>query len=192
MKLVVVALLICCSLILACRHTTPEPERRQLGWSGWIEETAARRGYIKPGDVGQFGCPPGWRGVEDTAAGLRGRQVSAVYMGTDPLPHDGTVTCVAQAEFALPQPSTVAYVSTAANPPATFPRLAGNRTRFHDYRIQVGATAQCGDLYRSGDAMRSAPDRGSAARSSEVAGRSAGGDEARLPGNGQRRMSCGG
>jgi hypothetical protein len=87
----------------ACRHRTPQPERRQLGWSGWIEETAAQRGYIKPGDFAQFGCPPGWRGVEDTAAALRGRQVSAVYMGADPPPRDGTVTCVAQADFALPQ-----------------------------------------------------------------------------------------
>jgi hypothetical protein len=105
-KLVAVALLTCCTIMLACRHKTPQPERRQLGWSGWIEETAAQRGYIKPGDFAQFGCPPGWRGVEDTAAALRGRQVSAVYMGTDPPPRDGTVTCVAQADFALPQPYT--------------------------------------------------------------------------------------
>ena len=81
MKLVVVGLLMCCTVMVACRHKTAQPERRQLGWSGWIEETAAQRGYIKPGDIAQFGCPPGWLGVEDTAAALRGRQVSTVYVG---------------------------------------------------------------------------------------------------------------
>jgi hypothetical protein len=45
--------------------------------------------------------------VEDTAAALRGRQVSTVYMGTDPPPREGTITCVAQADFALPQPYTL-------------------------------------------------------------------------------------
>ncbi len=107
MKLVVVALLMCCTVMLACRHTTPQQERRQLGWSGWIEDTAAQRGYIKPGDFAQFGCPPGWLGVEGTAAALRGRQVSTVYMGPDPPPREGTITCVAQADFALPQPYTL-------------------------------------------------------------------------------------
>jgi hypothetical protein len=106
-KLVAVALLMCCcTIMLACRQKTPQPERRQLGWSGWIEETAVQRGSIKPGEFAQFGCPPGWRGVEDTAAALRGRQVSAVYMGTDPPPREGTITCVAQTDFALPQPYT--------------------------------------------------------------------------------------
>lgn len=62
-----------------------------------------QRGYVKPGDIAQFGCPPGWFGVEDTAAALRGRQVSTVYRGPDPPPQEGTLTCVAQAEFALPQ-----------------------------------------------------------------------------------------
>ena len=104
MKVIILALLMCCTVMLACRHKTPQPERRQLGTSGWIEETAAQRGYIEPGDFAQFGCPPGWRGVEDTAATLRGSQSSTVYMGTDPPPHEGTITCVAQAEFALPQP----------------------------------------------------------------------------------------
>lgn len=101
-KLMIVALLMCWTVLLAC-HKAPQRERRQLGWSGWIEETAAQRGYIEPGDFAQFGCPPGWRGVEDTAATLRGSQASTVYMGTDPPPREGTVTCVAQAEFALPQ-----------------------------------------------------------------------------------------
>ena len=115
MKLVVVALLMCCTVMLACRHKAPQPERRQLGWSGWIEETAAQRGYIKPGDFAQFGCPPGWLGVEDTGAALRGRQVSTVYMGSDPQPREGTITCVAQANFALPQPSTLS--SSEQRPP---------------------------------------------------------------------------
>jgi hypothetical protein len=105
-----VALLVCCTVVIACRHETPRSERRQLGWSGWIEETAAQRGYVKPGDFAQFGCPPGWLAVEDTAAALRGRQVSTVYMGTDPPSREGAITCVAQAEFDLPQ----AYVGNAS------------------------------------------------------------------------------
>ena len=96
-----VALLISVGIVVACRQPTP-PLRPSAGWSGWIEETAAQRGHIKPGDVAQFGCPPGWLGVEDTAAALRGRQVSTVYLGTDPPPTEGTITCVAQQEFALP------------------------------------------------------------------------------------------
>jgi len=106
MKLMTAVLLICGTVMLGCRQKMPQPERRQLGWSGWIEDAAAQRGYVKAGDFAQFGCPPGWRGVEDTAAALRGRQVSAVYMGTDPPPREGTITCVAQTEFALPQPYT--------------------------------------------------------------------------------------
>jgi hypothetical protein len=104
--LAIVGLLICSSAVIACRDQPPQPARRQLGWSAWIEETAAQRGHIKPGDFAQFGCPPGWRGVEDTAAALRGRQVSTVYMGTDPPPNEGTITCVAQVEFGLPPPSS--------------------------------------------------------------------------------------
>src|SRR5919108_1063995 len=104
MKAVALALLMVCTITVGCRQRTAQPERRQGDWSGWIEESAAQRGYIKPGDFAQFGCPPGWRGVEDTAAALRGREVSSVYMGTEPPPREGTVTCVAQAEFALPQP----------------------------------------------------------------------------------------
>ncbi len=104
MKLFAVALLMCCPIILACRREMAQPERRTSGWSAWIEDTAAQRGYIKPGDFALFGCPPGWRGVEDTAAALRGRQVSTVYMGTDPPPREGTITCVAQVEVGLPPP----------------------------------------------------------------------------------------
>jgi hypothetical protein len=107
MKLSVAITLISCAAVIACRHhEPPKRERPRLGSSGWIEETAARRGYVKPGDVAQFGCPPGWRGVEDTAAALRGREVSSVYLGPDPPPYEGTITCVAQAEFALPEPNT--------------------------------------------------------------------------------------
>jgi hypothetical protein len=100
----VVALALCSLVVMACRQT-PQPERRPLLWSGWIEETAAQRGHIKPGDIAQFGCPPGWLGVEDTAAALRGKAVSTVYLGVDPLPREGTITCVAQTEFELPQHS---------------------------------------------------------------------------------------
>lgn len=100
--LLVAAPLMCFAVVIACRHPDTAMERQPAEWSGWIEETAAQRGHIKPGDVAQFGCPPGWLGVEDTAAALRGRKVSTVYMGTDPPPSEGTLTCVAQKEFALP------------------------------------------------------------------------------------------
>jgi hypothetical protein len=102
----IVTVSICVAAAIGCRHQATIPEREPAGWSGWIEEAAARRGYIKAGDFAQFGCPPGWHGVEDTAAALRGRQASTVYMGTDPPPLDGTVTCVAQKEFALPPVSS--------------------------------------------------------------------------------------
>jgi hypothetical protein len=98
--------LVICSSVIACRHQPSQVVRPQLGASGWIEETAVKRGHIKPGDVAQFGCPPGWRGVEDTTAAIRDKGASAVYMGQDPPPGEETVTCVAQAEFALPEPST--------------------------------------------------------------------------------------
>jgi hypothetical protein len=105
--LVIAALLMCFAVVIACRHRATSPERQPAGWSGWIEEAAAQRGYIKPGDFAQFGCPPGWLGVEDTAAALRGRHVSTVHMGTDPPPREGTITCVAQKEFALPPPNSL-------------------------------------------------------------------------------------
>jgi hypothetical protein len=75
----------------------------------------AKRGYVKPGDVAQFGCPPGWFGVEDTAASLQGKQASGVYVGSGSPPRDGVVTCVAQAEFTLPQAS--APGASAQQPP---------------------------------------------------------------------------
>jgi hypothetical protein len=102
MKRTAIAALLTCAAVVAACHKPSQPTRPQLGWSGWIEETAAQRGYIQAGDVAQFGCPPGWLAVEDTAAALRGKQVSTVYLGTDPLPREGTITCVAQVEFALP------------------------------------------------------------------------------------------
>ena len=96
-----------CTMVAGCRHKPPEVTRPQLGSSGWIEEDAVRRGYIKPGDVAQFGCPPGWRAVEDTVAAVRDKKASAVYLGEDPPSYEGAVTCVAQAEFALPgKPTT--------------------------------------------------------------------------------------
>jgi hypothetical protein len=104
---VMVALVTCFAVVIACRPQVRMPERQPPGSSGWIEETAVQRGYIEPGDFAHFGCPPGWLGVEDTAAALRGRQASTVYMGTDPPPREGTITCVAQREFALPPPSPI-------------------------------------------------------------------------------------
>ena len=91
-----------CAMATGCRQKASEPTRPQLGSSGWIEEAAVSRGYIKPGDVAQFGCPPGWRAVEDTVAAVRDKKASAVYLGEEPPSYEGTVTCVAQAEFALP------------------------------------------------------------------------------------------
>jgi hypothetical protein len=111
--------MICIGTVVACRQPTP-PERPSAAWSGWIEEAAARRGHIRPGDVAQFGCPPGWLGVEDTAAALRGREVSTVYMGTDPPPTEGSITCVAQQEFALPH----GYSLDASDRPALRQPLA--------------------------------------------------------------------
>jgi hypothetical protein len=99
---VVVALLVCHAIAIGCRRDVSAPERLPAAWSGWIEEAAVQRGHIKPGDFAQFGCPSGWQGVEDTAAAFRGKQASTVYMGVDQPPRDGTVTCVAQREFALP------------------------------------------------------------------------------------------
>jgi hypothetical protein len=98
---ILVALLLCCTTT-ACRRDAPQSWRQQLHYSGWIEESAVQRGHIKPGDVGQFGCPAGWRAVEDTAAALRGKEVSTVYMGTEPPDREGAITCVAQTELALP------------------------------------------------------------------------------------------
>ena len=98
------AFLVCLAGLTACAGRGAPDSRQPLRWSGWIEDAAGERGYIKPGDVAQFGCPPGWLGVEDTAAALRGRDVATTYRGTDPPPREGTLTCVAQQEFGLPSP----------------------------------------------------------------------------------------
>lgn len=103
-RVAALAVLMCQAIAAGCQHKPDQRGRDQARWSGWIEEAAVQRGYIKPGDFAQFGCPPGWRGVDDTAAALRGGQASTKYMGTDPPPRDGTVTCVAQKEFELPSP----------------------------------------------------------------------------------------
>jgi hypothetical protein len=109
MKLrVLVAFLLASTGAIGCRQRPAEPMRPQVGWSGWVEESAVKRGHVKAGDIAQFGCPPGWRGVEDTAAAMRGKHASAVYVGNDPPPGDATVTCVALADFTLPAQSTTA------------------------------------------------------------------------------------
>ena len=100
--LLTVALLMCQAAATGCRDANPLPDREPLRQSAWVEDAAVKRGHIKPGDFAQFGCPPGWMGVEDTAAAQRGRRVSATYMGTEPPPREGTITCVAQREFSLP------------------------------------------------------------------------------------------
>ena len=97
------AVLAACQLaIVACGSERGRNQRERLAWSAWVEDAAVARGHIKPGDFAQFGCPPGWLGVEDTAAALRGEKVSTTYVGTDPPPREGTITCVAQKEFAVP------------------------------------------------------------------------------------------
>ena len=99
MKNILIGVVICLVVSVACHRGTG---RQPLLGSAWIESAAVQRGYIKAGDFAQFGCPSGWVGVEDTAAALRGASVSTVYRGTDPPPREGTLTCVAQREFALP------------------------------------------------------------------------------------------
>src|SRR5918996_673463 len=74
---VVVALLICPIVVFGCARKHGSHDRDPSTWSGWIE---------------------------DAAAALRGKDVSATYMGSDPPPREGTITCVAQKEFALPPP----------------------------------------------------------------------------------------
>ena len=111
---VLVAVLLVTAFAIACRQKPPESVRPQVAWSGWVEEAAAKRGHVKAGDIAQFGCPPGWRGVEDTAAAMRGKDGSTVYVGNDPPPGEATVTCVALSEFTLPERSAV---NAALSPP---------------------------------------------------------------------------
>jgi hypothetical protein len=103
MKTAVIGTIVMCqALTAACQRGDPPRRPEPLRWSAWIEDAAVERGHIRPGDFAQFGCPPGWMGFDDTAAALRGRQVSTTYMGTQAPPREGTITCVAQREFALP------------------------------------------------------------------------------------------
>jgi hypothetical protein len=95
-------LLLSQSLSIACHGNGSRDTGETLAWSAWVEDSAARRGAIKPGDFAQFGCPPGWMGIDETAAALRGRDVSTTYVGAEPPRYEPTITCVAQREFELP------------------------------------------------------------------------------------------
>ena len=98
---------LCQMALMACQRKTPAG-REPLDRSAWVESAAVQRGYVKAGDFAQFGCPPGWMGVEETAAALRGGEVSTTYVGSDPPRAEGTVTCVAQRDFALPAKASAA------------------------------------------------------------------------------------
>ena len=103
---------LCQMALLAC-HRRPTVSREPLDQSAWVESVAVQRGYVKAGDFAQFGCPPGWMGVEETAAALRGGEVSTTYVGSEPPRAEDTVTCVAQREFAIP-PASAPAPSVAA------------------------------------------------------------------------------
>jgi len=105
---------LCQMALMACHSKAPPSSREPLDRSAWIESAAAERGYVKAGDFAQFGCPPGWMGVEETAAALRGGEVSTTYVGNDPPRAEGTITCVAQQEFALPARSATPRSAAAA------------------------------------------------------------------------------
>ena len=77
-RTVVLGGLLCQAALTACHGKDARSFRAPLAWSAWIEDAAVQRGYIKPGDFAQFGCPPGWRGIEETAAALRGHRVPCV------------------------------------------------------------------------------------------------------------------
>src|SRR3954451_20472091 len=83
-KSAAIALVLCTALVTGCRGADQQRAPQPMPWSAWIEDTAVQRGHIQAGDVAQFGCPPGWRGIEETAAALRGRDVSMTYVGSDP------------------------------------------------------------------------------------------------------------
>jgi hypothetical protein len=105
-KTSILGILLCQVLMIGCHGGDPRSAREPLDRSAWVEDAAVQRGYIKPGDFAQFGCPPGWMSIDETATALRGHQVSTRYVGTDPRPIEGTITCVAQREFAFPAQST--------------------------------------------------------------------------------------
>ncbi len=95
-----------CQVALAgCHREAPASTREPLDRSAWVESAAVQRGYVKAGDFAQFGCPPGWMGVEETAAALRGGEVKTTYVGRDRPRAENTITCVAQRDFALPPPA---------------------------------------------------------------------------------------
>jgi hypothetical protein len=113
-------ILLCQVLLGACRGNDPRPVREPLAWSAWVEDGAVQRGHIKPGDLAQFGCPPGWMAVDETTAAVRGRRVSTTYVGSDPRSQEAAMTCVAQREFALPAKVTSARPeATASRRPLT-------------------------------------------------------------------------
>ena len=105
---VLLTAVLCQVALTACHRTDVEAGRPLFPWSAWVEDTAVTRGHVQAGDLAQFGCPPGWMGVDETAAALRGREVSTTYVGSDPPRHEATITCVAQKDFALPASSTPA------------------------------------------------------------------------------------
>lgn len=107
------AAVLCQIALMACHSKSSSATREPLDRSAWVESAAVQRGYVKAGDFAQFGCPPGWMSVEETAAALRGAEVSTTYVGSEPLRADSTVNCVAQREFALPPSSTPARPGAA-------------------------------------------------------------------------------
>jgi hypothetical protein len=106
---------LCQIAVMGCQRQAPPSAREPLDRSAWVESAAVQRGYVKAGDFAQFGCPPGWMGVEETAAALRGGEVKTTYVGSDPPRAENTITCVAQRDFALPPPATP--VRAVAAPP---------------------------------------------------------------------------
>jgi len=105
-SLMLLGAVLCQLALMACQRKAPSESREPLDRSAWVESAAVQRGYVKAGDFAQFGCPPGWMGVEETAAALRGGEVSTTYVGSDPPRSEATITCVAQRDFALPAQST--------------------------------------------------------------------------------------
>lgn len=89
-------------LLAACGGNGSRASIAPVPWSGWFEERSVERGHVEPGDIAQFGCPPGWMSVDDTWVALREGRTSVIYRGSDPQPRDGTITCVAQGTFTLP------------------------------------------------------------------------------------------
>jgi len=75
---------------------------------GEVETVGLGGEEIEGGSEGEGGGEGEQSSVEETAAALRGGEVSTTYVGSEPLRADSTVTCVAQREFALPASSTPA------------------------------------------------------------------------------------